>query len=107
MPLGYEVWGVGDFDGDGFRDILTHANNAAPNLGPPAIVVVRGPFLPGEKLDLDNEPERVLWFWDSSQPQFFAQWVVAAGDLNGDGLGDLAFWGASAPPLLLKILYGH
>jgi hypothetical protein len=106
-PLGHEVWVVADFDGDGAGDILTRSSNVANALGPPEIVVIRGPIQRGEKLDLDTAPDgRVFWFFDSSNTDHFAQGLAGAGDMDGDGLGDIAFW-SNGRDDSTRILLGH
>jgi IPT/TIG domain-containing protein/FG-GAP repeat protein len=104
-PLGYVVWAIGDFDGDGSGDLLTSSTNV---LGSPELVVIRGPIEPGEKVDLDSAPEgRVLWFFDSSHPEYFSQSITAAGDFDGDGRSDIAFAGSSEADDAFGILLGH
>jgi hypothetical protein len=105
--VGLDVQGTDDFDGDGSVDLVTHTTNSQPQLGPAEIVVVRGPLLPGEKLDLDAAPEgRVLWFFDSAPHLNFARNVLAAGDVNGDGRGDLVF-NNEAGDRALYLFLGH
>ncbi len=81
---------AGDLDGDGFVDLLAH--RCTPDERPGGWEILRGSpngLQPGTRLDL---PDRAK--------------VVGVGDLDGDGLGDLAATGTNAmsPPYLRLVL---
>jgi hypothetical protein len=80
--FGMEVAGVGDFDGDGFDDILVgaHLNDASGTSSGSAYLYLGGPVA-------DDTPDLVLRGLVASENFGFS--VGAAGDVNGDGFSDL------------------
>jgi len=97
--LGYDLTGLGDVDGDGFRDILVHEGNTdldAPDDG------AGYPFndiywvLSGRVLledggsDMDLEEASLLSFTHASTEEKSGSDVVAA-DFDGDGKEDVVF----------------
>ena len=82
---GFAVAGTGDSNGDGYDDLLIgacHAQNQGSDIG--AAYLVRGPVSLG--LDLGQADAAIF----GQSIDDLAGWAVAsAGDVNGDGLGDL------------------
>jgi hypothetical protein len=91
--VGWAIAVAGDVNGDGHADVIIGAPSArsAPGRRGGAAYVVFGPFSPGEEIDLGSlgargfemraTPKRSGWLTGYS--------VAAAGDVNGDGLGDV------------------
>ncbi len=77
---------VGDMDGDGFADVVVGAPDPWPR-GAGAVYLFRGP-LSG---NLDTRDAGIRFIGDGDDE---AGWAIsAAGDLDGDGLGDLLVGG--------------
>ena len=74
--VGYSVSSAGDFNGDGFSDVIISCPYIPVN-GKAYIYFGGGP-------GLNNNPDIIL-----SEPTLFGQSVSTAGDLNGDGSVDL------------------
>ena len=84
--LGWSVAGVGDVDGDGWRDLLLGAPQAdglAPGCG--AAYLLRGPI----QQDRDVADADASWSSDDLEDGVGIS-VAGVGDLNSDGLADLA-----------------
>ena len=78
--LGGSVSGAGDVDGDGFDDVILGAIQAESS----AIVNTGSAFVHS------GATGAVIWRFDGSATQdLMGQSVAGAGDVNGDGLGDL------------------
>jgi len=75
-----EALAVGDVDGDGAVDLLL----GAPDLDAGAVYLVRGPLDDGRRLAADD-----AWFLGDTRDAE-AGAALAVGDLDGDGVGDLA-----------------
>ncbi len=84
--LGWSVAGPGDVDGDGFDDVLVgapQANGEGPDSG--VAYLVRGPLGDQPQLELAD----ASWSTDSLEDGV-GYALAGAGDLDGDGLADLA-----------------
>ncbi|HYD45180.1 MAG TPA: hypothetical protein VEA79_07950, partial [Phenylobacterium sp.] len=88
--LGEAVASAGDVDGDGFDDLLIGAAGASPNgrfeAGSAYLVygAANGPAV----VDLAAPGDRVTRFEGQADRDGLGDAVAAAGDVNGDGLGD-------------------
>lgn len=108
QPLGFDVWNVGDFDGDGAQDLMTLEVNFTG--GQSRIVIVRGPIEPGTTLRLEDAPAgRVLRIQDWRDPDHFVYTdrPGAIGDFNGDGLADVGFNLSGRVSRAVVVLLGH
>ncbi|MEM7471863.1 MAG: VCBS domain-containing protein [Pseudomonadota bacterium] len=96
---GYSVAGIGDLNGDGLDDVVIGATDAAPN-GPEsgAAYVVFGKT-DGTAIELASVAAGTGGFVinGADANDEFGERVSAAGDVNGDGIGDILI---SAPYLL-------
>jgi hypothetical protein len=88
MDIGDSVAGAGDVNGDGFADVLIGNAEGCGDDVSRAFVVFGGPG-PG-RLDLDRLGTRGFAILGTANFNP-AGAVAAAGDVNGDGLADLAF----------------
>jgi hypothetical protein len=77
--LGYAVAGVGDADGDGVPDYA---------VGGPGNVGLQVP-LPGRVTLFSGATHAVLRNWSGTPDSFFGADVNGAGDVDGDGMGDV------------------
>jgi hypothetical protein len=84
-----ELNGGSDFDGDGEPDLVTNTGNWVPKQ--PAIAILRGPFRPGEVVEVQDGGGWVIRIVDGQNPQFMGEGVHFVGDFNGDGRPDLAY----------------
>ncbi len=82
--LGFAVSAAPDLDADGLADLLIGAHDAGA--GGAAYLVQGG--RPAGMLDLADPDEGVLRF-DGSAEESAGDAVASAGDVNGDGIGDL------------------
>jgi hypothetical protein len=79
--FGGVVAAVGDLDGDGKGEIVV----GSPGTEDPTRT------LPGDLLIYSGATGKELQHWSGTQPgELFGRMVTAAGDLDGDGVGDLA-----------------
>jgi hypothetical protein len=79
--FGEVVAAIGDLDGDGKGEIVV----AAPRTND------QTRSLPGEVLVYSGATGKELRHWTGSQPgELFGRMIVSAGDLDGDGIDDLA-----------------
>ncbi|MGH2627948.1 MAG: IPT/TIG domain-containing protein, partial [Anaerolineales bacterium] len=88
--LGHSIRPAGDFDGDGFDDMLVTADE----LWPKRVYLIRGAARPPAVLDLAEADtlDNVITFQGPVDNRGFAlrDAMVGLGDLNGDGLDDIA-----------------
>ena len=83
MDFGYDLAGAGDLDGDGLGDLAVGAPIETGTGG--AVYVWYG------DTTLTSLPAAPDWTYDPSGSTDLGWSVAAAGDVNGDGYGDLAF----------------
>jgi hypothetical protein len=90
---GYSVSGAGDFNKDGIDDFVIGAPQYDPpsRLGAGAVVVIFGKTSGWADIDLASFTSGTagFWIWGSSQYDNCGRSVSAAGDVNGDGAGDI------------------
>ncbi|MBC8404033.1 MAG: FG-GAP repeat protein [Planctomycetes bacterium] len=82
--FGFSVSNAGDFNGDGFDDVLVGANGAAPE----------GMANAGSAFVYSGATGALLFQANGDDPQDFMGMVAAAGDVDGNGYDDV-FVGAS------------
>lgn len=84
--LGRSVDVIGDFNGDGFDDVVV-AYNQANNSGP--VFIIYGKAV-GANVDIANlSPSQGIRIGVAPGTEFFGTPVSTAGDFNGDGLDDV------------------
>ena len=97
--LGAAVAGAGDVNGDGHPDIVVGGplglGGEAPCAG--SAYVLFGPFAPGT-LDLRTTSPPGLKITGARCREFAGTSVAAAGDVNGDGLGDVVVGAPAGGP---------
>ena len=89
---GNSVSGAGDVNGDGYDDLIIGANAADPSGRDAAGAgyVVFGSSAPAATIDLANPVSGWGFRVDGAEAGDVAGWSVSsAGDVNGDGIGDL------------------
>lgn len=79
--FGYSVAGVGDVNGDGIADFVVGARNYANDSGTKGRVFLYLGSAGGVKTG-------AFWGEGGTADEYFGTSVAAAGDVNGDGLGD-------------------
>jgi hypothetical protein len=91
---GYSVSTAGDVNGDGYSDILVGARDydAGQSNEGRALVYHGGPAGPSAAADWTAEPDVAL--------AFFGQIAAPAGDVNGDGYGDVVVGAPNFPGTL-------
>ena len=85
--LGYSVDGAGDLNGDGYADIICgmpYWDGIADDVG--GVLVWYGGSTPPPTGNPDNADRGLFWLVGGA---LFGHSVAGAGDLNGDGFGDM------------------
>jgi len=88
--LGREIAAVGDVNGDGFGDIAMHANrDTLPAAGDGIVLVTTGPVFGTHDVD-----DVSLTIWENDmfdwELELGAETIAGLGDVDGDGLDDVA-----------------
>jgi hypothetical protein len=101
---GWSVSGAGDFNLDGFDDIVIGTAAADPftRTDAGAAVVIFGKASGWADIDLSasfTSGSAGFWLYGAGVEDQFGRPVSAAGDVNGDGAGDLVIGAALADPL--------
>ena len=94
---GRSVHAVGDLNGDGFAEVVVASRNAAQNAG--RVYVVFGQYT-GDKIALSTleEFQKGYIIHGEAPGDFAGTSVAGAGDVNGDGKGDLIIGAPKASP---------
>ncbi len=98
--LGMAVGGGGDFNGDGYDDVVAGGPGSARALQPGAVVVFYGSAA-GPHAHYD-------WLrYGPTEDEGYGTGVASAGDVNGDGYDDLIFTGSyTSHPLEVLVYLG-
>jgi len=104
--LGTSVSGIGDINGDGINDVIIGAPIARSGLGD-AYVIYGGESAPSE-LDFSVAFAPEIGFTIKGAQGNLGAWVSDAGDINGDGISDLAVGapGANLNAGVVYVIYG-
>jgi hypothetical protein len=100
--FGGEIAGLGDFDGDGFDDVLVGARQADGSVALGArdsgvAHVFRGPLVGPYVADrFDDSGDSYLAITGAARDDLLGEALAAAGDVDGDGLADLIIGAQSA-----------
>jgi hypothetical protein len=91
--LGAAIAGLGDLDGDGLDELTIGAPNwsEAPGVGEGAVILFAGAQLVATSTAVPDDA--ALMVVDVGSKQGLGERLVAAGDVDGDGLDDLAATG--------------
>src|SRR5262249_23918102 len=112
---GSSVSSAGDFNGDGFDDLIIGASSADPNgleSGASYVVFGRASGF-GANLELSSlNGINGFQINGESAADFAGAWVSSAGDINGDGFDDLIIGAPGADPNgsysgAAYVLFGH
>jgi hypothetical protein len=90
--LGQAVSGVGDMNGDGLSEVLVTANlsnHAASNAGAAYVIFGKQDSAPVDVGNLGSGGFRI----DGTAGMYLGNWAVGPGDVNGDGIPDVAVGG--------------
>lgn len=85
--VGKAVSGVGDFNGDGFADLVVATYRASSEAGSAWVVFGKASF--GASIDLSTLDGTNGFRLNGLAQEQAGQAVASAGDVNGDGFGDL------------------
>jgi hypothetical protein len=96
-----QMFNAGDFDGDGVDDLLVSWLD-----GDEALLLIRGPFGRGERVDLDSDPKVIRIHDSRAIESTFANGIGPVGDFNGDGRSDIGIY-SIRPDLAIVIVLGH